>query len=138
MSTKRFLQVLAIGPHKRVEIDAKQFAKLKSSKQILGELFDFTENYRVVIEAYKEVERAKHETELNEILYANFSYRHSADIRVALSAPILGYLSSSRYFLDATKKILPRFLDQTALDVFDALQRDILRSFAGIPVHRSA
>ena len=92
MSTKHFLQVLAIGPHKRVEIDAKQFEVLKSSKRILEEFSDFTENYRVVVEAYKEVERAKHETELNEILYAKFSYLHSAEIRVSLSAQTFSLL----------------------------------------------
>jgi hypothetical protein len=110
---KYYLQVFALGQHKRIEIDAEHFAKLKRSMHVVGDFFDFTENYRVVVEAYREVERAKHEVELDEILYSKQRYTDSADVRVSLSAPMLGYLSSSRYFLDSTDKLLPRFLKET-------------------------
>ncbi|SRR6266536_3623354 len=122
---KHYLQVFAIGAHAPVEIDAEHFAKLKASMKILGNFFDLTENYRVVVEAYKKVERAKHEAELDEILYSQQLYTDSADVRVSLSAPILGYLSSSRYFLDSTDKLLPKFLNDAGVQAFSAFRCDI-------------
>jgi len=50
------------------------------------------------------------------MLYTNFGY--GSDTRVALNSPIIGYLSSSRYFLDSTDKILGRELNAEQLSAY--------------------
>ena len=57
------------------------FAGLKRAKDILTTFFNLTENYRVLVETYRHVERAKHEVELDHILYSKHGYEDSADVR---------------------------------------------------------
>lgn len=120
-----YLQIFALGHADRVEIRAEDFTKLKAAKDKLLALFDFTENYRIVVESYKELERAKYEAELEHILYSKHRYEDSADIRVALSAPVLGYLSTARYFLDSTDRLLARLLGDAEIQQFKALRSKI-------------
>jgi hypothetical protein len=91
----------------------------------MSKFFSFTENYRVVVESYREVERAKHEAEMDHMLYSNFGYENSADPRVALNAPIVGYLSSARYFLDATDKFVSKVLTDDEASKYKKLRSKI-------------
>lgn len=120
-----YLQVLALGRRGQVQIDSHEFAKLKVASATLGHFFDFSENYRVVVETFKEVERATYLAELDHILYSKHLYTNSAHVRVSLSSPVLAYLSSSRYFIDSTNAILPRFLDEEAIRDFNAMRSAI-------------
>ncbi|MEO5712964.1 MAG: hypothetical protein ABIT37_05710 [Luteolibacter sp.] len=123
------LQVLAIGHPLKVELSESEFEELKQAKQTLTKFFSFTENYRVVVESYREVERAKHEAELDHMLYSNFGYESLADARVALNAPIVGYLSSARYFLDATDKFISKVLTDDQAAKYQTQRRKIYDEF---------
>ena len=103
-----YLQKPALGKNKRIEITENEFNKLKLAKDILTNFFSLTENYRVVVESYRAVEKAKHDAELDHILYSRLGYDDFSDSRVALNSPIVGYLASARYFLDSTDKIHPK------------------------------
>jgi hypothetical protein len=122
---KYSLQILALGQKDVVEINSETFAELKRAKDILTTFFDLTENYRVLVETYRQVERTKHEVELDHIVYSKHGYEDSADVRVLLSAPMLGYFASSRYFLDSTDKLLPSILSEHDVQAFEAMRSEL-------------
>ncbi len=51
--------------------------------------YDFTENYQVVVESYRNVEKAKHDAELDHILYSRFGYDDLCNDRVILNSLII-------------------------------------------------
>ena len=122
------LRVLAIGHPLKVELTQAEFEELREAKNTLTKFSCFTENYRVAVECYRAVERAKHEAELNHMLYSDFGYESSADTRVALNAPIVGYLSSTRYFLDSTDKFLSKILSEQEVSTYKGLRSEIYDS----------
>jgi hypothetical protein len=79
---KYMLQISALATNGGVAIDRDTFERLKRSAGILSHFFDLTESYRVVVENYKQVERAKHEAELDHLLYSKHEYEDTADVRV--------------------------------------------------------
>ncbi len=119
------LRVLAIGHPHKVDLSKDEFEALKGAKDTLTKFFSFTENYRLVVQSYREVERAKHEAELDHMLYSNFGYESLADARVALNAPIVGYLSSARYFLDSTDKFVSKVLSESEVAAYQKLRSKI-------------
>lgn len=96
-----------IVPNK-VFVSAEEFTSLKEAVEILHDLLKLTENYSVLVESYRKVELAKFEAELDHVLYSSPDYLDFFNADVALSSPISGYLSCSRYFLDSTNKIYKR------------------------------
>jgi hypothetical protein len=122
------LRVHAIGHRGFVGISGEEFDELKNAKGILANFYDLTENYRVVIQSYRAVEKAKHDAELDHILYSKFGYDDISDARVTLNSPIIGYLASSRYFLDSTDKILPKIISVTQVESFNQFRRNIYDS----------
>lgn len=122
------LRVIALGHPLKVELTQSEFEELKYAKNILTKFFNFTENYRVAVESYRAVEKAKHEAELNHMLYSDFGYKSLADTRVVLNAPIVGYLSSSRYFLDSTDKFLSKILSEQEANIYKDLRGEIYDS----------
>ena len=123
-----FFQILALGEQDVVAIDSVEFNTLKSAKDTLNAFFTLTENYRVVAEAYRQVERANQEAVLDHIVFRKNEYHDSADVRIMLSTPILGYLASSRYFLDSTDKLLPTIISEDAVKAFNLVRSDIYDS----------
>jgi len=125
---KYYLQVLPIGQNTRIGITEKEFHELKQAKDVIKSFFSLTENYRVVVESYKAVEKAKHDAELDHILYSRFGYNDFSDVRVALHSPIVGYLASTRYFRDSTNKILLKILSPTQMESFNKFRSNICDS----------
>ena len=123
-----YLQVVTVGEDKRIEITEKKFNEIKLAKDTLMNFFSLTENYRVLVESYRAVEKAKHDAELNHILYGGLGYDDFSDARVFLNSPIVGYLSSARYFLDSTDKILPKILSQPQVESFNKFRNNIYDS----------
>lgn len=119
------LQVLAIGHAFKIDLTEAEFEELRRAKNTLTKFFSLTENYRVVVESYREVERAKHEAELDHMLYSDFGYESLADARVALNGPIVGYLSSARYFLDSTDKLVAGVLTDEQCAEYQKLRSKI-------------
>jgi len=120
-----YLQRLALGKNKRIVMTEKEFNELKLAKDTLTNFFSLTENYRVVVESYRAVEKAKHDAELEHILYSRLGYDNFSDARVALNSPLVGYLASARYFLDSTNKILPKSLSQAQVESFNKFRSNI-------------
>jgi len=126
-----YLQVSAIGHQKKLPISVDEFKSLKEAQEKLNDLFKFTENYCVVVESYRKVEMTKFEVELNHILYGIPDYVDFSNVRIALNSPISGYLSSARYFLDSTPKILHRLFSDNEYDQFDQFRKGIYDSNFG-------
>lgn len=125
---KYYLQVLPIGQDTRIGITEKEFHELRQAKDVITSFFSLTENYRVVVESYRAVEKAKHDAELDHILYFRFGYDDFSDVRVALNSPIVGYLASTRYFLDSTDKILLKILSPAQMESFNKFRSNIYDS----------
>ena len=122
------VEILALGEKDSLSIDEAAFKQLKAAKDTLNAFFTLTENYRVVAEAHRQVERANLEAVLEHILFRKSEYQDSADVRVMLSTPIFGYLATSRYFLDSTDKLLPTLLGDGEVKAFKALRSAIYDS----------
>ncbi len=90
--------------------------------------YDFTENYQVVVESYRNVEKAKHDAELDHILYSRFGYDDLCNDRVILNSLIIGYLASARYFLDSTNRILTKILSPSEVTSFNEFRSSIYDS----------
>jgi len=125
---RHYLRVLTIGRQSTVGITEKEFYELQQAKGVLANFYSLTENYRVVVESYRTVEKAKHDAELDQILYSKFGYDDFSDARVALNSPIVGYLASSRYFIDSTDKILPEILSPAQVESFSKFCSNIYDS----------
>lgn len=125
---KYYLQKFALGQNSRIGITEKELNELKQAKDALTNFFSLTENYRVVVESYRTVEKAKHDAELDHILYSRFGYDNFSDTIVALNSPIVGYLASARYFLDSTDKILPKILSPAQVESFNEFRNNIYDS----------
>ena len=125
---KYYLQVLPIGQDTKIGITEKEFHELKQAKDVIKSFFSLTENYRVVVESYKAVEKAKHDAELDHILYSRFGYNDFSDVRVALHSPIVGYLASILYFRDSTNKILLKILSPTQMESFNKFRSNVYDS----------
>jgi len=78
-----------------------------------------------VVEAYKNIELAKHEAEIDHILYSHHDYKNFVDARVVLSSPIISYLSSSRFFIDSSRKILKNILSDEKYNSFGSYVNEI-------------
>ena len=76
----------------RVRITAKEFHEIKQAKEALSHFRTLTETYRVVVESYRTVERAKHDAELDSILHQKAAYRSFLDASVVLNSAIVAYL----------------------------------------------
>ncbi len=120
-----FLRVLAIGQSAKIKIDENEFQNLVRAKELISYFIKLTENYRVVVESFRAVERAKHDVELDHILYSKLSYKDFSDARVAVNSPIVGYLASARYFIDSTDKILSKFLSAEQVESFNQFRSQI-------------
>ena len=125
---KYYLQKLALGQNGEIGITEKEFNALKQAKDALMNFFGLVENYRVVVESYRTIEKAKHDAELDYVLYSRFGYDDHSDARVALNSTIVGYLASARYFLDSTDKILPKILSSAQVKSFNEFRRNIYDS----------
>jgi len=106
-----------------VQITKEEFARLKRAKDTLTKLFLLTDNYRVVVESYRSLEKAKHDEELNYMLSSSaIRSEDIIDLRVTLNSQILGYLANARYFLDSTNRLLPKILSPEQVRSFKKLQ----------------
>lgn len=74
---EHFLQVLVLGQNTRIKINENEFQGLKQARDTINYFFNLTENYRVVVESYRAVERAKHDAELDHILYRRLDMKIS-------------------------------------------------------------
>lgn len=122
------VEILALGENDSLPIDEDTFNRLKAAKDSLTAFFTLTENYRVVAEAYRQVERANLEAVLEHILFSKSEYQDFADVRVMLSTPIFGYLAASRYFLDSSDKLLPAIIGEDEVKAFKAMRSAIVDS----------
>ena len=125
---KYHLQALVLNSDTTVEISEKEFYSIKQAWETITHISSLTENYRVVVESYRNVEKAKHDVELDHILYFDLGHDAFSDVRVKLNAPIVGYLASSRYFLDSTDRILQKILEQTHINSFNKFRSEIYDS----------
>ena len=122
------LQVLALGQRQKIGLSEQEFGLIRRSKQNLELLFKLVEDYRVVVESYRAVEVAKHESALSHLLCSNAGYDDASDTRVMLSSRIAGYLACSRYFIDSTDKVLPKLVSETQAEQFKAFRSAIYDS----------
>jgi hypothetical protein len=122
------LQANVVGSVGKITLTEEEFTAIKNAKRTLGLLFNLTENYRVVVESYRAVEAAKHEAELSSILHSKTGYDDMSETRVLLSSPISGYLTSSRYFLDTTPKLLGGLIGSDELEAFKKFCNEIYDS----------
>ena len=88
---KSYLKNFTLSHNARIDITENKFNKLKQAKDILMRFYDFTENYQVVVESYRNVEKTKHDAELDHILYSRFGYDDLCNDRVILNSLIIGY-----------------------------------------------
>ncbi len=123
-----YLQEFAVGKNRRIVISEQEFNELRMDSGTLTIFFTLTENYRVVVESYRAVEKAKHDAELDHILYSRIGYDEFSDDRVALNSPIVGYLANARYFIDSTDKILPKVLSHDQFKSFTKFRSNIYDS----------
>jgi len=123
-----YLQARTLGKDKKIYISEEEYNDLKLACNTLSTFFDFTENYRVVVESYILVEKAKHDAELDHVLHKRYGYEDFSNVRVALSAPIVGYLASARYFLDSSDKILREILSESNIESFKKFHHNIYDS----------
>lgn len=112
------IEILALGQDNAIAIDKTEFDEIKSAKETLDAFFTLTENYRIVVEAYRQVERASLDAVLGHVVFTKNEYQDSADARVMLSTPLFGYLATSRYFLDASDKLLPAVIGDGEVKAF--------------------
>ncbi len=125
---KYYLQNLTLQHNAGIEITENKFNKLKQAKDVLMRFYDFTENYQVVVESYRKVEKAKHDAELNHVLYSRLEYDDLCNVRVILNSQIIGYFTSARYFLDSTNRILKKILSSAEVTSFNEFRSSICDS----------
>lgn len=134
-----YLKRLILGSRQKIVLTGQEFNVLKNARRTLGLLFKLTENYRVVVESYRKIEMAKYEAELAQILYSKLRYEDVSDTKVALNAPISGYLTSTRYFRDSTNKLLPKLLPAQSITAFKEFRQgidDSIREYRFVEVLR--
>ncbi len=125
---KYYLKNFTLSHNARIEITENKFNKLKQAKDILMRFYDFTENYQVIVESYRKVEKAKHDAELDHIIYSIFGYDDLCNDRVILNSLFIGYLASARYFLDSTNRILTKILSLAEVTSFNEFRSSIYNS----------
>ncbi|MFW6030221.1 MAG: hypothetical protein ACOCRO_08205, partial [Halanaerobiales bacterium] len=116
---------MALGAQNKIEITQNEFEKIKKAKDNIDNFNKIVNNYCIVVEAYKNIELAKHEAEIDHILYSHHDYKNFVDARVVLSSPIISYLSSSRFFIDSSRKILKNILSDEKYNSFGSYVNEI-------------
>lgn len=114
-----------LGGTNQENISEAEFKEIKSAKEVLNSYHKFVEDYQVVVENYRNIEKAKFEVELNHILYSKYSYENLIEAKVLLSTPIIGYLSSSRYFIDSLDKLLNGLFTEKQRQLFNEFQANL-------------
>ena len=94
-----------------VPLTKDQYEKIVEAKQQLSGAFQLTENYQVLLENYKSIETVKFSLETDCLLYRYDDYRTSTVGSAKLNAPILGFLSTARYFLDSLWQVLKKLMN---------------------------
>lgn len=125
------LRTLVIGSIGKVELTEHEFDDLRSAHRALGRLSELTENYSSVVESYRPLETAKHEAEINRLLYSKPAYEESFDTGVTLTSRISGYFSTARSFLDSTDRLLSELMNEEAYSAFESFRSTIYDSTPG-------
>jgi hypothetical protein len=111
-----------------VNITEQEYQAIENAWNTILQFKSFTETYRIVLESYRHVEKAKHDAELDFILYDKLGHQDFSDKRVLLNSAIIGYFSSSRLFRDSTNKILNKLLDIDSRKKFNKFKSDIFET----------
>lgn len=122
---KYALRVMALGHSNLITLESSEYGKIKESREVLSLFAKFTENYRIVLDAYERVEDAIHQVSISNLLHGFGGYSESLQRRIHLNSALIGYLASARYFLDSSDKILPKLISETKSEEFVAFRASI-------------
>lgn len=107
------------------ELTQGEFDTLVKARQTLITFSAITENYRVVLEAYKTLEKAKHDTGLDHMIYGFSKHAGILNTRVSLNFATLAYLAAARYFLDSSDRLITAVASADESRDFDLLRSSI-------------
>lgn len=116
---------MALGHSNLIDLKSSEFEKIKHSKELLTLFAKFTENYRIILDAYERVEDAVHQVCISNLLHGFGGYSESLQRRIHLNSALIGYLASARYFLDSSDKILPKLITEREIAEFIAFRSSI-------------
>ena len=125
---KYYLNFLAIGHDKRLEISESKYKEIESSNENLLLFNDFTLIYRITLDAYRRMEVSQYELALDHILlgFSPYSvYEDTLDSRVVLNSALIGYLAAARLFHDWADKHLSTMIGKEAFKNFDKFKSKI-------------
>lgn len=100
------------------EISETDFLELKDATNTLSNFYKINEDYHIVLESYKNIEKTMHDIAMNHVLYNKNIYYHSFQSRVHLNLPTMNYLSVSYYFYNTAYKILEKILSKDQIKDF--------------------
>lgn len=106
-------------------IEENDFKRICSSQVMLASLYRMTESYSVVLESYKKIETEKFSLELDTILHDYTSYHNLSAARIKLNAPICGFLSTARFFVESSKTVLKDCVSDEAANNLSMLIKEI-------------
>jgi hypothetical protein len=115
---KYFLRKQELGHANLLDITKEEFDSIVRSRNALQLFSNFTENYRVVLESYKNLEKSMFETQLDYATTLSPSYEVAFESRIALNAALISYLTASRLFHHTSDQLLPRIIGDPSFKVF--------------------
>ena len=122
--TKYYIEYKSVGKKSRIEISRHEFNSIVWAKRVLTSFFSITESYRIIVESYRAIERAKYDASLNHILCSN-QFANFMNDRIFLNAPVIWYLSSCYFFHSAIKRLLPKVLLKEQIDTYNCYRNDV-------------
>lgn len=108
-----------------LEIADGEYNDISRAHSALVLIGGFTENYRVVLDAYGRIEETLHMVALENLLHGGDFYSKVRRARVKLNSSVIGYLAAARYFLDSSAKILKEVCSADDLVAFDKSVSDV-------------
>ena len=66
---KYALRVMALGHSNLVSLEPQEYEKIKKSRELLTLFLKYTENYRIVLDAYERVEDTVHQVTMHNLLH---------------------------------------------------------------------
>lgn len=126
-----YLEIQKTTEKSTVHLSKEEFDAIMTARLILRLLYDFTENYRVVLESYKHLELTKCEAEINHVISSTPRYKDIDSALIPINTAILGYLTASRYFLDSTTRITQKLLNTDESNNFTLYKNKIYDTVKG-------